>query len=258
MRTAWLAIALAALPLLARASEVGCPGRIEQPDTTATWYTAVSSNACALPVATGAFVAAVAEVEFAGSAVCGRCARVTGPLGSVIVQITDYCPAGGNPLCVPGHLDLGRDAFEQIGNPVTGVIDIAWETVACDEPGSVAFFFRSSSNPYYAKLQLRHQRYGIAQLEVRVDGAWQVLPRTGDGHFEHTSSPAPLPSAFDFRVTDVHGGVVEALGIPYTENEELDSGVQFATCPEPADAGGAALLALVGVASLTARRNSSP
>lgn len=257
MRGAPLAIALFALSPPAAASEVGCPGRIEEPAATATFYETLVPNACGLPVAPGAFVAAVAEVDFAGSAACGRCARVTGPLGSVVAQITDYCPEVGNPLCVPGHLDLGRDAFEQIANPQLGLVDVSWETVACEDAGTIAFLFRSGSNPYYAKVQVRHHRYGIAKLELRVDDAWVDLPRTSDGHFERFS-PAPLPGALDFRITDVHGGSVEAPAIPYVVEAEQDAGVQLATCPEPIGAGGAALLGLLAVASRRARRKASP
>lgn len=245
----------------ASASEVGCSGRIETPDATATWYTAVATNACAIPVAAGAFVAAVAEADFAGGAMCGRCARVQGPLGAVMVQITDYCPAVGNPLCVPGHLDLGYDAFEAIGNPGAGVVDIAWETVACDGGDPISIFFRTASNAYYAKIQVRDARYGVASLEVRDGAEWRLATPTSDGHFERTSV-TPLPGSFDLRLTDVHGGVVEADGVPFTENASLPTGVQFPACPEPGSAlaVGAAMLALGALQAVarTTARSSAP
>lgn len=245
----------------AGATELGCPGRIEVPETTATWYTAVSNNACGIPVVPGDFVAAVAEADFDGGAMCGRCARVAGPLGEVTVKITDYCPAIGNVLCVPGHLDLGYDAFEAIGAPVAGVIDIAWETVACEGEAPIAIVFRTPSNAYYAKIQVRDARYGVASLEVREGAAWRSATRAFDGHFEF-SSPSPLPASLDLRLTDVHGGVVEAAGVPYTEDVAVPTSVQFATCPEPgallsAVAAGLALASLQGVAR-TVARNSAP
>jgi len=244
----------------AGASEVGCPARIVTPDATATWYTAIGTNACAIPVARGDFVAALAEIDFDGGAMCGRCARVEGPLGTVTVRITDYCPALGNPLCVPGHLDLGYDAFAAIGNPGAGVIDVDWETVACEDE-AISIFFRSGSNAYYAKIQVRGARYAVASLEVRDGASWLFATPTIDGHFEHTAV-TPLPGSFDLRLTDVHGGVVEAPGVPYTEDEALPTGVQFAACPEPRN-GTAAIAALLGLAALqrtarTAARSSAP
>lgn len=241
-----MGIALAAPA--ARASEVGCPARVERPGATATWYTAVSTNACVIPVAPGDFVAAVTEAEFAAGAMCGRCARVQGPLGAVTVKITDYCPALGNPLCVPGHLDLGYDAFAAIANPGAGLVDIDWETVACEEAAQIEIFFRSASNPYYAKIQVRGARYGVASLAVRDGAAWRTATPTFDGHFEHTS-PTPLPASFDLRLTDVHGDVVEADGVPYTESVPLATGVQFAACPEASAVLGGAV-ALVALAAL--------
>lgn len=243
------------------ASEVGCPGRIETPEATATWYTAVATNACVIPVAPGDFVAAVAEAEFDGGAMCGRCARVRGPLGEVTVKITDYCPALGNLLCIPGHLDLGYDAFAAIANPSAGVIDIGWETVACDDADTIAIFFRAASNAYYAKIQVRGARYGVAALEVRDGASWEIATPTLDGHFEHMSA-TPLPVSFDLRLTDVHGAVVEANGIPYTEDTPLPAGVQFPTCPEPeaALAGGVVWLVLVALqsAARTTASSSAP
>ncbi|MCU0670071.1 MAG: hypothetical protein MUF70_12085 [Myxococcota bacterium] len=262
MRTTalFVAIALALATASARASEVGCPARIVTPGVTATWYTALGTNACAIPVAPGDFVAALAEVDFDGGAHCGRCARVQGPLGAVTVRITDYCPALGNPLCVPGHLDLGYDAFAAIGNPGAGVIDVDWETVACEDE-TISIFFRSGSNAYYARIQVRGARYGVAALEVRDGASWRLATPTIDGHFEHTAV-TPLPASFDLRLTDVHGGVVEAAGVPYTEDAALPTGVQFAACPEPRAAAAAlaavAALAVLQGAARTAARSAAP
>jgi expansin (peptidoglycan-binding protein) len=260
IRTLVVAAFLATGAVRAGATELGCPGRIAVPETTATWYTAVTTNACGIPVAPGDFVIAVAEADFDGGAVCGRCARVTGPLGEVTAKITDYCPALGNVLCVPGHLDLGYDAFEQIGNPGIGVIDIGWQTVACDA-ASISIVFRTPSNPYYAKIQVRDARYGVASLEVREGITWRSAPLAFDGHFEFTSA-SPLPASFDLRLTDVHGGVVEAAGVPYTEDVVLPTSVQFPACPEP-DAALSALAATFALASLqrvarTVARSSAP
>jgi expansin (peptidoglycan-binding protein) len=257
---ALIASAIAVAAPAALASEVGCPARIERPGVTATWYTAVSTNACVIPVAPGDFVAAVSEAEFGGGSMCGRCARVQGPLGAIVVAITDYCPAIGNPLCVPGHLDLGYDAFAAVGHPSDGVIDIDWETVACDEAEQIAIFFRSASNAYYAKIQVRGARYGVASLEVRDGASWRVATPSIDGHFEYTSV-TPLPASFDLRLTDVHGGQVEAPSVPYTENQPLPTSVQFPACPEPgamlsAVAAGLALAALQGAARTTARKSA--
>jgi expansin (peptidoglycan-binding protein) len=264
MRASPVAAALLALALAgtagppARAAtgdEIGCSGRIAWTGVTATFYDAITTNACSLPVAPGDLTAAVAEADFDGSAVCGRCARVTGPLGSVVVRITDYCPASS--VCTAGHLDLSSAAFAAIANPIDGIAPISWETVACDDAGAIQFFFETSSNSYYGDLQLRNHRYGVGAVAVRVGTGWVDLPRQLDDHFVLGSPDVPTPFVppFDFRVTDVHGDVVEADGIPFTTGVELDSGVQMPTCPEP---GGTAGAAAAGLALVRHRRRPRP
>jgi hypothetical protein len=52
---------------------------------------------------------------------CGRYISVTGPKGTVNVQVVDRCPE-----CNSGDLDLSPTAFDQIGNPDDGRIHITW------------------------------------------------------------------------------------------------------------------------------------
>ncbi|KAJ2799487.1 hypothetical protein H4R21_003527, partial [Coemansia helicoidea] len=60
------------------------------------------------------------------AAVCGRCALVTGPLGTVKVTITDRCP-----VCKHGDLDLSPTAYNKIALEVEGRVPISWKFVPC-------------------------------------------------------------------------------------------------------------------------------
>ncbi|KAJ2794300.1 hypothetical protein H4R21_005553 [Coemansia helicoidea] len=60
------------------------------------------------------------------AAVCGRCALVTGPLGSVKVTITDRCP-----VCKHGDLDLSPTAYNKIALEAAGRVPISWKFVPC-------------------------------------------------------------------------------------------------------------------------------
>ncbi|KAJ1969489.1 hypothetical protein H4R34_006158 [Dimargaris verticillata] len=57
---------------------------------------------------------------------CGKCAMVTGPLGSLKVTITSLCPE-----CQHGDLDLSESAFVLVANKVDGRVDITWSYVGC-------------------------------------------------------------------------------------------------------------------------------
>jgi expansin (peptidoglycan-binding protein) len=228
-------------------SEAGCPAGSWTGSGEATFYPAFNEeNACALPLTPDQYVVAVAQSAFDGSAVCGRCLRVTGPLGSIVARITDYCVGPG---CK--DLDLSPNAFAAIGDPQDGIIPVAWDSVSCDVEGPIAFYAFPASNQYYAKIQVRNHRYGIAGLSIASSGGpFVALDRSTDNAFEY--SPAtPIQAPLSFRVTDRHGALLEEAALAYAPGSELPGAGQFALCPEqPAALGGA-----IALASLYAVRN---
>ncbi|CAO3572495.1 unnamed protein product [Mortierella alpina] len=56
------------------------------------------------------------------SPACGQCIRVTGPNGSVDVQIVDMCPG-----CKSGDIDLTPGAFSKVAHIDAGRVRITWE-----------------------------------------------------------------------------------------------------------------------------------
>jgi expansin (peptidoglycan-binding protein) len=247
-----LAIALfgcgVATASLAAVPETGCPGSWAGAGE-ATYYEAfLQPNACSLPLSPDLYVVAVTEAAFDGSAACGRCLRVTGPLGSIVARITDYCVGSG---C--HDLDLSPNAFAAIGNPIDGIIPVGWESVSCDTAGPIAFYFDPGSNPYYAKIQVRNHRYGIAGLEIAESGQpFAPLARSTDNAFEFVSGGGPIAAPLALRVTDLHGAILESNGIAFTPGETADGAGQFPFCPEP----GSALGGAVGVLTLLAARRN--
>jgi expansin (peptidoglycan-binding protein) len=187
----------------------GCPGSWTGAGE-ATYYDAfLQPNACGLPLTSDQYVVAVTEAVFDGSAVCGRCLRITGPLGSVVARITDYCVGTG---C--RDLDLSPNAFAAIGDPLDGIIPVGWESVSCDVEGPIAFHFDAGSNPYYAKIQVRNHRYGVAGLAIAEAGqSFVELERTSDNAFEFVSGVDPIAVPLSLRVTDLHGAMLDSNGI---------------------------------------------
>ncbi len=228
---------------LAATPESGCPGSWTGSGE-ATYYEAFSQpNACALPLTPDQYVVAVAEAAFDGSAVCGRCLRITGPLGSIVALITDACVGPG---C--RDFDLSPNAFAAIGDPLDGIIPVIWESVSCDVAGPIAFHFDAASNPYYAKIQVRNHRYGIAGLAIAEFGqSFVELARSSDNAFEFVSGVAPIAAPLSFRVTDLHGAMLEETNLAFTPGEEVGGAGQLPFCPEP----GSALGGAVGVGVLT-------
>jgi len=252
-----LAVVLLVLPRAVVASEVGCPAHVSVTDVTATYYEPISGGACSLPTPPGAFYAAIASSEYAGSEICGRCVRVTGPEGAITAQIVDECvdPIG----CTSGHLDLmGQAAFDAIGDPLQGIVPITWETVACDVGATTMQLQFQGSNAYYLKAQVQNHRYGVASVEMADGPLWIGMTRTLDDHFER-SAGGPFVLPYVFRITDVHGQAVTTDLVASLVNDvPIDTGVQFATCPEPDAALGSGAAAALVAALRAARRRAPP
>ena len=252
----WAALSLigfgVATASLAAVPETGCPGSWTGSGES-TYYDAFSQpNACGLPLSPDQYVVAVKESAFDGSAVCGRCLRIAGPLGSIVAQVTDYCVGSE---C--RELDLSPNAFAAIGNPIDGIIPVSWESVSCDVEGPIAFSFDPGSNAYYAKIQVRNHRYGIAGMDLAEAGmSFVSLLRSSDNAFEFVSSGAPIASPLSLRVTDVHGAVIDSSGIAFSPGASADGAEQFSYCPEPAAALGG-LVALAALALLDGRSRSA-
>lgn len=250
MRVLLVLLAAVVLPRIGVALEVGCPARLSIPTANATYYEPTIGGACSLPTPAGSFYAAIALPDYAGSEMCGRCVRVTGPEGAITAQIVDVCTS---PACTSGHIDLmGEAAFDAVADPILGFVPILWSTVACDVGTDTMQIELEGSNPFYLKVQVQNHRHGIATLELANGASWIPMTRTLDDHFEYApvgSVTAPLR----FRITDVHGQSVETGDIAIANAVPQDTGVQLAPCPEPI-AIGAALTALMTLA-LTPRRS---
>ncbi|KAL7097346.1 hypothetical protein ACP275_10G138900 [Erythranthe tilingii] len=101
---------------------------------TATFYTSYVPSACYGNKDSGVMIAAASDPLWANGGICGKVFNVTctGPTNpvphpctgqSVVVKIVDHCPGCG------GTLDLSREAFAAIANPVAGIIKIEYNQI---------------------------------------------------------------------------------------------------------------------------------
>ena len=218
-------------PARAGADGPACAGYIEVDAAQATFYTPGTLDACELPVAPGEHIAAVSTPDFDGSAPCGRCLAVTGPLGTVLVRVVEECPT-----CGAGNLDLDPDAFAQIADPSDGIAAVSYTSTECPVTGPIELYVSEQSNDFYAQVQIRNHRYGVASVEAYSGGGWVVLPRSTDNYFVFSGS---VPDPLVLRVADIHGDVLTEPGIPFSPGSLQAGTGQFAPCPEPRDAAGA-------------------
>lgn len=222
----WLvSVYLAFVSILAASLPAGgaylCPSELADAGS-ARWYTgAPNAGACSLDDDDGLFVA-IPPAIWNGSALCGECLSVTGPLGSVVVNIVELCSD-----CGPNMLDLSQPAFESIGDPVQGIIPISWRRVACPTSGPIRFQFEGS-NPWYLKLQVRNHAYGVNGVEYFNNGQFHAMTRSADNHF--VGMPTPIQVPFAVRVTGSTGESLLETISAITNDVDIPGTTQFQEC----------------------------
>ncbi|OMO95162.1 hypothetical protein COLO4_16050 [Corchorus olitorius] len=98
----------------------------------ATFYTNYVPSACYGQQGMGNMVAAAGDTLWNNGAVCGKffTVKCTGPRNpvphpctgkSVTVKMVDHCPN------CPSTIDLSKEAFTQIADPVAGIINIDYQ-----------------------------------------------------------------------------------------------------------------------------------
>lgn len=168
-------------------------------------------------------LAAMDADDWAGSEVCGACARVRGPLGAVDVRIVDLCPE-----CVAGDLDLSPEAFSRIARLEDGRVPISWRIVPCEADGPITWRFKDGSNPWWVAVQVRDHRQPVARVQADLGEGWLDLERSQWNHFLAPDGLGDGP--FRLRALDVHGGVLEDAGVPLLDDGEVEGPGQFPEC----------------------------
>lgn len=149
---------------------------------------------CSLPCPSTYLVAALNSADYAASALCGGCARVEGPDGSVVVQIWDQCPG-----CGTHGIDLSETAFGAIADPDLGRIDVSWTMVRCPWLDPVGYEVFSD------RIQVRNHRVPIESVEIDKGSGYVPLTRRSDNFFTGSVPDADLP----IRLTGTTGEVLE-------------------------------------------------
>jgi expansin (peptidoglycan-binding protein) len=165
-----------------------------------TYYAATGEGACMFDASPNDLdIAALNASDWTGSALCGACADVQGPKGTLRIRIVDLCPE-----CPSGNLDFSQQAFAKIAEISAGRVPITWSLVACDLSGPVQYRYKDGSNPWWTAVQVLNHRLPITTLEWSPDGnSWSSTERTTYNYFLATSGFGPNPVRV--RITAVDG-----------------------------------------------------
>ncbi|WP_203717601.1 expansin EXLX1 family cellulose-binding protein, partial [Asanoa siamensis] len=165
----------------------------------ATFYTDNGGN-CSYPSppADRLFVA-LSPAEYADGAQCGGYLDVKGPSGSVRVKVVDSCPP-----CEAGHIDLSREAFAKIGDPVDGIIPVTYTTVASPRTANLTFRVKEGASAYWFAVLVDNTGNALRSVEAKGSGgSFRAAHREDYNYWLIDSGIGDGP--FSIRVTDVRG-----------------------------------------------------
>ena len=190
-----------------------------------------SSGNCSLPVAQGDFLhCALNNINYDGSNACGACITVTGPKGSVTLQVVDRCPE-----CASGDVDMTEEAFSQIADVIDGRVPITWQYTTCESniTNDIKVVFKEGSSEFWTAIQFRNTTHAVATMEYLTDNnSWVSVDRELFNFFIATEG---ISSPMNLRVTSVLGEQVVFENISLNLSEEIGTNKQFTTPEECLD-----------------------
>jgi|GEM_PF-1464250 len=187
-----------------------------------TYYDADGGGNCMFdPSPDNLMVAAMNQIDYDNSSVCGSFIHITGPQGEVTVRIVDRCPE-----CAAGDVDMSPQAFALIAPLEWGRVSITWRYAAGEVSGPIRYRFKDGSNPWWTAVQILNHRTPVAAVEMRDgEGNWVALERQEYNYFVEASGMGPGP--YTIRVTDIYGRQLVDENIVFVEGGIVDGAANF-------------------------------
>lgn len=214
-RTSSSAMSSSAMSLSAMSESSGTVSGI------ATHYVLTGLPNCSYPSppADDLFVA-LPPPEYDGAAACGGYMTITGPDGTVTVQVIDQCPD-----CAAGHIDLSEPAFAKLAPLGAGLINVRYQHLADPVlPGPITMEVKSGSSQYWLALLADNTGNPLASVQVETaSGGWISLARASYNYWIAPSGAGSGP--FTVRLTDTEGNQVTVRSIALDPGAVQSTGV---------------------------------
>jgi expansin len=174
----------------------------------ATHYVLQGLGNCSYPAPANGLFVALSPAEYDSAAACGGYLEVTGPDGSVTVQVIDQCPP-----CGTGHIDLSETAFAKLAPLSAGLIDVSYGYLVNPAlPGPVTAEVKQGSSQYWLALLFDNTGNPLASVQVETAaGGWLSLSRASYNYWIAASGAGNGP--FTVRLTDTQGHQVTVRGV---------------------------------------------
>lgn len=183
-------------------------------------------------------IAAINIGQWEGSEASGAFIQVSGPetragADPIVVQVYDLLPDRADGL------DLSPEAFDQIADPVDGIVDIDYELISPGDDFRTPFGFTigqgivaegiEGTNPFFAAVRFNNHRHPIESVElIGDDGNRTDFTRGSDNRFV-LDGGFPINGAQDLEVTDIFGQEVILSDVNITGGADTSqiTGEQF-------------------------------
>lgn len=230
MRKRWL-IALAVFGLVMPAAGIATAadnaplaGRIKPGVTYSgpgTWYDSDGDGACLFGRGPDDMTVAMNQTDYEASKACGAHLEVRASNGRTIrVRVNNLCPSP----CRVGQLDLSKQAFAQLADPMVGEIRVTWKLLS-PGMGGMSLRYKDGSTQWWCAIQAIDHRNPVARLEVQTGGGWKQLRRTDYNYFI-SDDGAGCGSAI--AVTDIYGQRLVSNALPVRPMVNQQTNQQFA------------------------------
>ena len=160
--------------------------------------------------------------EYAEAAACGGYLDVSGPKGKVRVKVVDQCPE-----CAQGHIDLSKEAFARIGNPVDGIIPVSYTPVVNPPlPGPLTFRIKEGASQYWFSVRVDNTGNALRSVQAKTaGGGFVTLTKYDYNYWQADSGLGPGP--YTIRATDVQGNTATVDGVKLAPGSTQSSGVKM-------------------------------
>ncbi|KAG6550770.1 hypothetical protein Mapa_007674 [Marchantia paleacea] len=170
---------------------------------------------------------ALSNALFNNGLSCGACFQIMCKLDgskycysggkSITVTATNACPPGSEGgWCDPpkAHFDLSYPMFQQLAEPVAGVIPVQYKRVSCQKDGGIRFTI--NGNPWFDLVLVTNVGGGgdIANLEMKGSNTnWCPMNQNWGQNWQASGHPELCGQSLSFRATLGDGRSQEFLDV---------------------------------------------
>ena len=150
------------------------------------------------------------EKFFLQSNQCGICYELTGEIGSVVVMVSDLCPATaenkGNCDGDHIHFDMGENAFPFICNKPAGGCNLTYRMVACNVEGNVKLKTTTGVSQWWLGFYARNYVVGLKSVKISFGKTTREMTRSQSNQWSYqTQSGEAITTPVTVTFTSIAG-----------------------------------------------------